>query len=50
MLDMFQAYLSETPSPDEIPLLVGLRDGNAQMVETVLDWSPAGVEGPNDED
>jgi len=26
------------------------RQGAAQMAEVVLDWSPKGVEGPNDEE
>jgi len=27
-----------------------MREGGSQMVEQVLDWSPAGVKGPNDEE
>jgi len=33
-----------------VALQAMLRQGGAKMVEQVLDWSPAGVEGPNDED
>lgn len=50
VIDKFQDYLSNSHSPDEILVEVGKRDGATQMVEQVLDWSPAGVEGPNDED
>ena len=51
VIDSYQDYLSsQSYSPYEILTLVGLRDGAAQMVERVIDWSPAGVEAPNDED
>jgi hypothetical protein len=48
VVDAFQDYLPD--SPDEIIIQSMLRQGAAQMVERVLDWSPQGVEGPNDED
>jgi hypothetical protein len=48
VVDSFQDYLPD--SPDEIIIQSMLRQGGAQMVERVLDWSPAGVDGPNDED
>ncbi len=50
VIDDFQNYLSDNSNPEEIILQVGMRDGAAQMVEQVLDWSPAGVEGTSDED
>ena len=50
VIDSYQDYLSNhSYSPNEILTLVGLRDGAAQMVERVIDWSPSGVKGPNDE-
>jgi hypothetical protein len=51
VVESYQDYLSnQAYSPDEISALVGVRDGAAQMVERVLEWAPAGVEGPDDED
>lgn len=50
VIDKFQDYVTENNTPDEILIEVGKRDGASQMVEQVLDWSPAGVEGPNDEE
>ena len=49
VIDQLQDPLSNNP-PDQIPLLAGHRDGFAMMADLVIDWSPAGVEGPNDED
>ncbi len=49
MIDSYQDYLSEGDAKD-IAMMAMVRQGAAQMVEKVLDWSPAGVEGPNDED
>ena len=49
VIDSFQDYLPENHS-DTTAMLAMLRQGGSQMVETVLDWSPAGVEGPNDEE
>ncbi len=50
VIDSYQNYVTENNNTDEILIEVGKRDGYAQMVEQVIDWSPAGVEGPNDED
>ena len=50
VIDSFQDYLSNNCTPEQILNYTGLRDGAAQMVERVLDWAPAGVEGVNDED
>lgn len=50
VIDSYQDYLSNNSySPDEMMNLVGMRDGAAQMVELVLDWAPAGVNGPSEE-
>lgn len=50
VIDSFQDYVTENSTPEKILIEVGKRDGASQMVEQVLDWSPDGVEGPNDED
>lgn len=50
VLDSYRDYATDMGYGAELPGVVGKRDGAAQMVETVLDWSPAGVRGPNDED
>lgn len=49
VLDSFQDWLPDD-NQDAAAMAAMLRQGGAQMVERVLDWSPAGVEGPNDED
>ena len=49
VIDTFQDYLQED-DVSSVALQAMLRQGAAKMVEQVLDWSPAGVEGPNDED
>ena len=50
VIDKFQDYVTENNTAEEILIEVAKRDGASQMVEQVLDWSPKGVEGPNDED
>ena len=50
VIDTYQDYVTENNTPEEILIEVAKRDGASQMVEQVLDWSPKGVEGPNDED
>ena len=50
VIDSFQDYLTSNLTPAEVPQYVGFREGAAQTVEKILDWVPAGVEGPNDED
>lgn len=49
VLDSFQNYLP-VDEPGETAMVAMLKQGGAQMVENVLDWSPAGVEGPNDDE
>lgn len=49
VIDSFQDYLPED-SNDQALTVAMIRQGEAKMIERVLDWSPAGVEGPNDED
>lgn len=49
VIDTFQDYLQEDDA-SAVALQAMLRQGAAKMVEQVLDWSPAGVEGPNDEE
>jgi len=49
VIDSFQDYLPED-SVEAAAMTAMLRQGGAVMVERVLDWSPAGVEGPNDEE
>ena len=49
VLDSFQDYLMASTT-DEIALAAMLRQGAALMVERVIDWSPEGVEGVNDDD
>jgi len=48
VIDSFQDYLPEIPA--EFYSQAMLRQGATLMVETVMDWAPAGVEGPNDEE
>ena len=49
VIDGFQDYLPEDDI-DAAAMTAMLRQGAAKMVEQVLDWSPSGVEGPNDEE
>lgn len=49
VLDSFQDYLPDG-DPGVTAMAAMLRQGGAQMVEKVLDWSPAGAEGVSDED
>ena len=49
VIDSFQDYLPED-SNDQALTTAMIRQGEMKMMEQVLDWSPAGVEGPNDED
>ena len=49
VIDSFQDYLPED-SNDQALTVAMVRQGEMKMVDMVLDWSPAGVEGPNDED
>lgn len=49
VIDSFQDYLPED-SNDQALTTAMVRQGEMKMVDMVLDWSPAGVEGPNDED
>ena len=49
VIDSFQDYLPED-SIDSAAMTAMLRQGAMKMVDMVLDWSPKGVEGPNDED
>ncbi len=49
VIDYFQDYLSGRDTGD-VAMQAMLRQGAALMVEQVLDWSPKGVEGPNDEE
>ena len=48
VIDSFQDYLPED-SVESTAMTAMLRQGAAQAVEKVLDWAPAGVEGPNNE-
>ena len=48
VIDSFQDYLPDEP---QVAFSIAkMREGGAQMVEQVLDWSPAGCTNPNDED
>ncbi|MBL4574429.1 MAG: hypothetical protein JKY86_15350 [Gammaproteobacteria bacterium] len=49
IVDKYQDYL-EAPTCDEVAMATSRRDGFAQMAELVIEWAPAGLEGPNDED
>ena len=49
VLESLRDYLPED-STDDIVIQSMLRQGAMQTIERVLDWSPDGVEGPNDED
>ena len=49
VVDSYRDYLTET-SADNALIGAMIRQGAMKMIELVLDWSPAGVEGPNDED
>ena len=49
VIDSFQDYLPED-NQDKAMITAMLRQGAAQAIERVLDWSPSGVEGANDED
>lgn len=49
VLDSFQNYLPED-DPGETAMAAMLRQGGVKMAENILDWSPAGVEGPNDDE
>ena len=49
VIDSFQDYLPEVDAND-VAMQAMLRQGATKIVEQVLDWSPKGVEGPNDEE
>lgn len=49
VIDSYQDYLPGDKC-DEVAMAAMTRQGAAQTVELVLDWAPAGLEGPNDED
>ena len=48
VIDSFQDYLPD--DPQSAFSVAKQREGGSQMVEQVLDWSPAGCTNPNDED
>ena len=50
VIDSFQDYLSSSYTPNEMVNIIGVRDGAAQMVETVLDWAPTGLEKEDDDE
>ncbi len=49
VIDSFQDYLTDM-EPDRILPMLARREGASMLVEQLLDWSPAGVEGVNNED
>jgi len=48
VIDSFQDWLPN--DPNEALCVAKEREGASKLVDTILDWSPAGVEGPNDEE
>lgn len=49
VIDGYQDYLCDFSS-DAVAMHAIKREGFAFAVEQVLDWAPAGLEGPNNED
>ena len=50
VVDKFREYIDEQQNSDYVAMKVMKREGAAEMVEAVLDWTPPGLEGLNDED
>ncbi len=49
VIDQYQDYLP-TQTIDQVALASMLRQGAAEMVEVVIDWSPSGVKHPKDKE